>query len=97
MKLTDEQILDLADKYMDSDGEDFYNANHKSLMQFIRALLSSALAAEGGEVRAFTAEQIAALRVAADALIERYAEPIRVILRNAEEVAPQSQVDKDSK
>jgi predicted DNA-binding transcriptional regulator YafY len=34
--------------------------------------------------RRFTGEQIAALRVAADALIERYAEPIRAILRDAE-------------
>ncbi|GJH22484.1 hypothetical protein CBA19CS22_38100 [Caballeronia novacaledonica] len=34
--------------------------------------------------RRFTGEQIAALRVAADALIDRYAEPIREILRNAE-------------
>ncbi|GJH04996.1 hypothetical protein [Paraburkholderia terrae] len=33
-----------------------------------------------------TGEQIAALRVAADALIERYADPIRAILRNAERV-----------
>jgi hypothetical protein len=35
--------------------------------------------------RPFTDEQIAALRVAADTLIERYAEPIRVILRDAEQ------------
>jgi hypothetical protein len=34
--------------------------------------------------RRFTGEQIAALRVAADALVERYAEPIRAILRDAE-------------
>jgi cation transport regulator ChaB len=34
--------------------------------------------------RQFTDEQVAALRVAADALIERYAAPIRAILDNAE-------------
>ncbi|MGN6589323.1 MAG: hypothetical protein ACTHKE_03425 [Sphingomicrobium sp.] len=42
---------------------------------------------DGGETsgpKPFTGEQIAALRIAADALIERYAAPIREILCNAE-------------
>lgn len=50
----------------------------------IRDHLNTAPPAASGQK--LTDEQIAALRVAADALIERYAEPIRAILRNAERV-----------
>lgn len=47
--------------------------------------------------RRFTGEQIAALRVAADALVERYAEPIRAILRDAEVADAAGASERDSR
>jgi hypothetical protein len=49
--------------------------------------LVRAASPQASETRTFTGEQIAALRVAADALVERYAAPIRAILANAEHAA----------
>lgn len=58
----------------------------KEVMQQFVDYMRAALTESAASGQKLTDEQIAALRVAADALIERYAEPIRAILRNAERV-----------
>lgn len=56
----------------------------KAIQRHVRAMLSADRTA-APEPHHLTGEQIAALRVAADTLIERYAAPIRAILANADQ------------
>lgn len=60
-------------------------ANMNDLFEIVKRARTMLTAPPPASTNRLTDEQIAALRIAADALIEKYAEPIREILRNAEQ------------
>ncbi|WP_156429864.1 hypothetical protein [Burkholderia sp. FL-7-2-10-S1-D7] len=74
-----------------NDDSDAYWEKQIDVLNRMKAQAERALSEPSADAaaapKAFTDTQIAALRVAAEALVERYAEPIRAILRHAEHAA----------